>query len=121
MKAQAAGILLWVALLSMPALADQARLDAKCPNCSTNLITVPVLFGYPSPAMFREVKLGHALLGGCVGGPTTQAMVCLKCRKWKTEQMKEWQDLPEMFGKDSTQSKERDIPNKSVEPAPRTN
>jgi len=84
------------------------------------LVAVPILIGLPTKEMVREVELGHALLGGCVGDPSKpeKALICLKCQKWKTEQMKYWQVLPRNFGKDSGKSKDNEPADKSVEPTP---
>ncbi len=73
----------------------------KCLACKQqNLITVPILIGIPTEEMLRQLEHGRALLGGCVGNPgkPQQAQVCLKCRKWKTKEMKHWQPLPKEFG-----------------------
>jgi len=54
--------------------------------------------------MAEQVRRGKALLAGCVGDPRNpeQAFVCTKCRKWKTDRMLYWQDLPENFGQENT-------------------
>jgi hypothetical protein len=90
-----------IALVHFTTAADPVHVDAKCPTCSTSLVTVPILIGFPSKQMEREFELGHVLLGGCIGNPSKPetAFVCLKCRKWTTGEMKSWQDLPSGFGK----------------------
>lgn len=81
----------------------QVQGDAKCPMCSSALVSVPILIGYPSKQMAQEERAGRALLGGCVGDPSRpkMAFVCLKCRQWKKAGTKIWQDLSENFGKDA--------------------
>ena len=74
----------------------------RCPVCRQSLTAVPIRIGLPTTEMVRQLRLGHALLGGCVGGPgKQQATVCLKCRKWIQPGMKHWQPLPKEFGKDA--------------------
>ncbi len=72
-----------------------------CPACGGDLTTVPMLVGLPSESMHDQMRRGEALLAGCIGNPYNPkiACVCPKCRKWKTEDMKHWQDLPRAFGR----------------------
>src|SRR5207249_9604076 len=117
MKIKFAAILISVisvARLLLPAAEDRVHRSLKCPTCSTNLVSVPLLIGFPTKEMAREEALGRALLGGCIGQPSNpeKASVCLKCRKLKTEQMKYWQDLPKSFGKDAEKSDQSKKSNK---------
>jgi len=79
-----------------------ARVKAKvgCPKCGRAMTTVPMLVGMPNEAMAKQMRQGKVLLAGCVGDPYNPeiACVCLNCRKWKTKDMKYWQDLPTQFG-----------------------
>ncbi len=78
-----------------------------CPRCQAALISVPVLIGFPSREYTARENRGEALLGGCVGNPAKpeSAVVCLKCRKWRTLQMQIWQPLPKNFGSEKASPK----------------
>ena len=80
------------------------RLDkAACPQCGGKTTGIPMLIsGVPTKEMADKVVRGEALLLGCVG-TEQQASVCLKCRKWKTQDMKYWQPLPKQFGTKPTE------------------
>ena len=72
----------------------------QCPQCSGDLIVVPMVVGLPSKSMVDALERGEVLLAGCVGDPDNpeKASVCLACRHWKTREMTLWQDLPLQFG-----------------------
>src|SRR4051812_5545362 len=78
---------------------DKVTAKRTCPKGHA-LRQVPLLVGLPSKDMFTHVQRGEALLGGCMGSPDKlePALVCEKCRQWKTEPMVYWQPLPKEFG-----------------------
>jgi len=78
----------------------ELKVAYPCPNCGAAMKTVPMLVGLPTKTMQEQMRRGNALLAGCVGNLHNPvfACVCAKCRKWKTAEMKHWQDLPKEFG-----------------------
>jgi len=83
--------------------AQQPDPAGRCPTCSAEMITVPILIGMPTTEMARQLELGRVLLGGCVYDPSQpqKAVVYLKCRKSLQKGMKHWRRLPKDFGKDA--------------------
>ena len=82
----------------------KVKIGWKCPQCGAEMKMVPMLVGLPTKEMAEQVRHGKALLAGCVGDPRNpeQAFVCTECRKWKTDRMLYWQDLPQNFGQENT-------------------
>lgn len=56
--------------------ADKSRRE-ECPRCGANAI--PIAYGMPSVAMFKEAELGGLVLGGCCVGPDNPAWRCEPC------------------------------------------
>ena len=52
-----------------------------CPNCSSNLEVVQIIYGYPSEVLIEESKVGKVKLGGCVIRENNPQWYCKKCDK----------------------------------------
>ncbi|MBC9928965.1 hypothetical protein ICL07_01180 [Chitinophaga qingshengii] len=49
-----------------------------CPVCLSRKNVIPVLYGFPSPKMFRDADAGKIALGGCVIGDYHPTRYCKK-------------------------------------------
>jgi len=75
---------------------------AKCPECSKDLVEIPIRYGLPLNAGECE-RRGEALEGGCVLFlDMNVAEACLECRKYRIPavgtEAKQWYRLPLHFG-----------------------
>jgi len=50
----------------------------KCPVCLSGRHVVPILYGYPSPKMFRKSDAGKISLGGCILSEYSPRLYCKK-------------------------------------------
>lgn len=65
----------WVASRS-PGLVAARR---RCPRCGQRGL-VPIAYGFPSPEMWDQERLGQVVLGGCVISGHDPTHTCVECR-----------------------------------------
>ena len=58
------------------------RARFPCPQCRRRA-GVEIIYGYPTPRMFREAERGRIALGGCIVREDDPDRHCLECRhRW---------------------------------------
>ena len=50
-------------------------------GCDHNWI--PIMYGYPSPAMCDRANAGEIKIGGCIIRDTNPTLFCTKCEEYK--------------------------------------
>lgn len=61
--------------------------NSKCQNCGGRLL--PIIYGLPSPAIFRAAQKGEVILGGCGPNDNGPNWKCEACEKTVSEER--WQ------------------------------
>lgn len=60
----------------MPNLQETAA--PPCPSCNSERV-VPIVFGYPGPAMLDQMEAGKIMLGGCLVDEDNPEWHCKDC------------------------------------------
>lgn len=63
-----------------PELKSESKSKPACPKCGGQE-TIPILYGYPSPATLRKWKRKEVELGGCCIGNNDPQWYCKNCQK----------------------------------------
>jgi Zn finger protein HypA/HybF involved in hydrogenase expression len=64
---------------------DLELITKHCPKCGSEN-TIPILWGYPSQALFKAAEQGLVKLGGCVIGEDEPDTFCKDCQhEWSEE------------------------------------